>query len=412
MGQYYRQSMLTIAAAHGDNSAAGLFQERDGPSHQPYVLPTSNSRAGQPKLYAFTKKMSFDLKITGQSILSTPGRLYSRAWVFQEQALSPRTLTFARDHISWRCQEMTFNERAPLVKPMKQFLEEDRSIIIIRPDTRQADAAIVRLQQEWILAKPIYVQTQLQKEHESRPCFSPEDEFLIKWGNIVLHYNERQMKYDSDKLAAIQGVADALEAVTSKKYFAGSWVDSTRSIVMSMLWSSEVAGSKRLDIAPSWSWASTSSKVKWPGHFLHHLVPKIEVRELKRHTDPSKPFPELIIQANTRPAIMNNRQLSAILDGSEMWSRLQPDPSRYPPLRDTPIMIFLDENLGSNELVWLAELAAGETRIKGSQHQVHCVILVKWGDNGYRRVGYCVWEEAVWISSNLPVAMRRVLALV
>ncbi|KAI0399533.1 heterokaryon incompatibility protein-domain-containing protein [Xylaria palmicola] len=412
MGQYYGQSMLTIAAADGENSAAGLFRERDGPRHLPYVLPSVNGRANWPKLYAFTREMSFDLKITGQSVKSTPGRLYSRAWVFQEQALSPRTLTFARDHVSWRCQETVFNERAPLVKPIKNSLEEDSSIIIIGPDTRQIDAAIMRLQREWILVGPKYAQTQRLKKSDSTRCYLPEDEFLISWGNVVLSYNERQMTYDSDKLAAIQGIATTLEASASKKYFAGSWVDSTRSIAMSMLWSSQVAGSKRLDIAPSWSWASTISKVQWPGHLLRHLVPRIEVKELKSHAGPSEPLPKLVIQANTRPAIMNQRQLSAILDSSDMQSKSGPDPSRYQQPREVPKMIFLDDNLGSSELVWLVELAVGETYIKESENQVHCVILVNWGDNEYRRVGYCIWEEPVWASSNLPQLMRRVMTLV
>ncbi|KAE9368034.1 HET-domain-containing protein, partial [Stipitochalara longipes BDJ] len=97
MQQYYKHSLLTIAAADGNSSEAGLFRDRNGLRNRPCELQFTDIHGSSRQLYAYTNSM---------------------AWVFQEQALPPRTLTYSRDRISWRCQEMLFDERAPLIQKL------------------------------------------------------------------------------------------------------------------------------------------------------------------------------------------------------------------------------------------------------------------------------------------------------
>ncbi|PMD30159.1 hypothetical protein L207DRAFT_403889, partial [Hyaloscypha variabilis F] len=108
MQQYYKNSLLTIAAADGNNSVAGLFRDRNGLRHRPCELQFADINGSSRQLYAYTNSM---------------------AWVFQEQALSPRTLTHARDRISWRCQEMLFDERAPLMQTIQGIADAVAPIV-------------------------------------------------------------------------------------------------------------------------------------------------------------------------------------------------------------------------------------------------------------------------------------------
>lgn len=148
MQQYYKNSLLTIAAADGSNSEAGLFRDRNGLRNRPCELQFTDINGSPRQLYAYTNSMSFELERSSLSDSYKPSPLYNRAWVFQEQALSSRTLTYARDRISWRCQEMLFDERAPLMQSIEDFIRKDKTVNIVRRggDPRSTDATIAELQ--------------------------------------------------------------------------------------------------------------------------------------------------------------------------------------------------------------------------------------------------------------------------
>ena len=426
MQQYYRQSLLTIAAADANNSEAGLFRDRDRLSNLPCKLQFSDVHGSPRQLYAYTNNMSFELERSSLSESYKPHPLYSRAWVFQEQALSPRTLTYARDGISWRCQEMLFDERAPHMKSIDEFIVKNKATNIIRRrgDPRITDATIAELQRKWIFLRPRPNPNRsfTNVGYHKKDCYLPEDEFLIDWGAMVRDYTERNLTYQSDKLIAIRGIADAVAPIVSMTYFAGIWVDSMRSILMGLLWTSQRRRSKqtpRLDIAPSWSWASTDGEVAWQGHMLCHLESRINIIELRRSGTAVNATAELVAEVNLRLGTTEDGQVSSLIDWpegpterlSEQSIHAASSPKWSLGRLETPTS--LDESLGNNVLVWFAEVAAGKIHALKTRQSVHCLVLVRCGENPshFRRVGYSVWEESKWASSELPEIRKRKLTI-
>jgi hypothetical protein len=426
MQQYYKHSFLTIAAADGNNSEAGLFRDRNGLRNRPCELQFADTKGPSRQLYAYTNSMSCELQRSSLSDSYKPGLLYNRAWVFQEQALSPRTLTYARDHISWRCQETLFHERAPFIQRVDDFIKNDKTVNNVRRvgDPRSTDATIAELQRKWIFPgpSPRISRSFANIGYHKEDCYLPEDKFLIDWGDIILNYTERDMTYHSDKLIAIQGIADAVAPVVSRTYFAGIWVESMKSIFMGLLWSSGRRGSgqdQRLDVAPSWSWASTESAVTWPGHWLCRLEMRINILELRRSGTKVKASAELVVEANLRPACTDDGKGFAIIDwpkgSTETLCREPADDSSSAiwPLDLSTTPVFLDERLGSHVLIWFAELAAGEMHALANKKHVHCLVLIKCDENPptFRRVGYSMWQEAKWACSELPESRKMKLRI-
>jgi hypothetical protein len=426
MQQYYKNSLLTIAAAGGNNSEAGLFRDREGLRNRPCELQFTDNNGSSRQLYAYTNSMSFELKRSSLSDSYKPIPLYSRAWVFQEQALSSRTLTYARDRISWRCQEMLFDERAPLMQRIDDFIQNDKTVKIMRRkgDPRSTDATVAELQRKWIFPVPSLNLSRSFANigYHKEGCFLPEDEFLIDWGDIVANYTERDMTYHSDKLIAIQGIADAVAPIVSRTYFAGIWVESVKSIFMGLLWCSRRRASEqaqRLDVAPSWSWASTNGEVIWSGHWLCQLEMRINILELRPSGTAVKANAELLIEANLRPALAEDSRVFSIINWpEESTEKLPGEPtngssnSRWPlKMSETPIS--LDESLGSSVLIWLAELAAGQMHALANKKYVHCLVLISCGEKSskFRRVGYSTWEESRWTCSKLPEPRRMKLEI-
>lgn len=435
MHRYYRAALLTLAAADADGSAGGLFRDHGGGGeHKPCPLQVGPQQQQQrQRLYALTNSMSSELKRCGFGSPSAsssfrPSRLYGRAWVFQEQVLSPRTLTYARDRAAWRCLAAVCDERAPFARPVRALVAEAAAVPARRDDPRVVDAQIARLQDEWIFAGPRRSGGRPEQQpgcavHGGTGCFSGEDEFLIQWGNIVTAYTQRGLTYQSDKLVAIQGIADAMAPVVSKSYFAGNWVDTPRSILMSLLWSSRSSKSdrKRLDIAPSWAWASMACEVMWSGHLDHKLVSRITIRELKHSKASDKPETDtgtLTIEADAKPAVMKSGRLHAVFDQSAELletSHVNSSSISEKPLEDTAAAIMLDEEIGDQDLVWLAEVAAGVNPVrKGAEAiQVHSLLLVRCSgkDGSFRRVGYGIWHQHRWVGEDLPEPRRLCLSI-
>ncbi|KAI3317712.1 HET-domain-containing protein [Xylariaceae sp. AK1471] len=481
MCQYYKHSLVTIAAADGSDSSAGLFRERSGYGYLPCPLRLGSGGETQGRqVYAFTNSLSSDLKRSSLSDSYRPNHLDTRAWVFQEQALSSRTLSYARDSMSWRCQEAVFDDRPPYYKDIGRFINEPYSTNVIPGgrDPRTMAAMIARLQRDWLLTPSVptlpngfitnCANSEAKHSHtRGTPCFSPEDEFIIHWGNMVSEYTRRGLTYQTDKLIAIQGIADALISThnradsTSPKnkhlvYHAGTWAQTNRSTVLSLLWSVSFPGKKknsirnheensgederpRLDIASSWSWATTTYEVRWPGHLLHRLEPRLEVRQV---VSGGMEAGELLVEANVKAAFLSRRivpgqpaVLCAIYkwtdkdgpasDSTEAEERAVPTLLQGLPLAvdgsKAPDYVSLDEQLeiggGEPWAVWLAEVAVGEVHSRVNMRQVHCFVLRKltneWEVKNHvkymvcKRVGYCVFDEAKW-SNGSESDMRRV----
>jgi hypothetical protein len=51
--------------------------------------------------------------------------------------------------------------------------------------------------------------------------------------------------------------------------------------VKGLLWFSWKFGNRLTSTAPSWSWASVESTIRWPGHWFCNLLSHVEIVELK-----------------------------------------------------------------------------------------------------------------------------------
>ncbi|KAL1876869.1 hypothetical protein VTK73DRAFT_9099 [Phialemonium thermophilum] len=221
MGDIYRSTSLTLAAANGQDVTAGLFVPRSSLLHRPCFLTLDiTGRRHRAFIYRFPF----------ESIIA----LETRLWVLQEQILSPRTLVFRTDHMEWRCSDGSIHESIPSGHISK------------RPHTNIDE-----------------LQSFVAQSRSGSQRMFPFNE----WYRAVSALSTRRATYITDQLPALAGVASVLEDVCGlqdrKRYVAGLWVDD---IYAGLVWVrkriSSISGNvARMDaassfIAPTWSWAA------------------------------------------------------------------------------------------------------------------------------------------------------------
>jgi hypothetical protein len=146
---------------------------------------------------------------------------------------------------------------------------------------------------------------------------------------------------------------------------------------------------------------------------------RINILELRQSGTKVKANAELIVEANLRPARTDDGKGYAIINWPEEFTEeLGGEPandssSAIWPLDMSTTPVSLDESLGSNVLIWFAEVAGGDMHALANKKHVHCLVLIKCGENPstFRRVGYSMWEEAKWASSELPESRKMKLRI-
>lgn len=83
------------------------------------------------------------------------------------------------------------------------------------------------------------------------------------WDLIVEKYTQLDFTKTTDRLVALSGLAAAYHLASSDTYISGMW---QKSLKESLCWQAFTPGS-RLCIAPTWSWASTTSPIRVVGEF-------------------------------------------------------------------------------------------------------------------------------------------------
>jgi hypothetical protein len=228
MGDVYRNSYLMVAAANAANDTQGFLKSR--PTIQcsiKVVAPTGQAA----KVYLRRQEHSSD---------DNHLPLDSRGWTLQEAYLCRRQLRFTDKKIRWYCQST-------------QWDESDRD--------------------------------ELGKEYQSGPGCSVEELFpgerfhdsipYEQWYRMIEDFATRKFTVQTDRLAALSGLATIVAARKKGRYCAGSWWED---IGYSICWKADI-DSLRPDcyIAPSWSWASIIGPVTFPGngHIIFYPAPKM-----------------------------------------------------------------------------------------------------------------------------------------
>ncbi|RII19995.1 hypothetical protein CUC08_Gglean001394 [Alternaria sp. MG1] len=222
MADIYEHAYMTIAATFAQDSNGGLFSS---------IRPLTTRLDKHPHLYIRECLPPFPDAFRTRDLTSWP--LLTRAWVYQERRLSPRTVHFCKHQVYWECQT--------------NFASEDASEYRVW----RTDAAGVERDLGW----------------GDKAVNSTR-----QWQKIVSEYTQLKLTYDSDRLPAIAALANRMSRLRQADdvYIAGMW---RNSILSDLLWKSEPfkwgqwgqpLEPPSVRLVPSWSWASIqNAEISW-----------------------------------------------------------------------------------------------------------------------------------------------------
>jgi hypothetical protein len=439
MCDVYQSATLTLVAAHASGGDVGCFAERDGLLQIPFYLELPQTTANkEPTKLQFTSYACASVLGGGDS------PLFGRAWVLQEQILSPRMLIFDGTRLSWQCLTTHGSEKSPKEGTIKQAHQAIRNGILNNQDYFAVPKeGVVKLEDPVFWAN---------LQHQS-------------WYMLVMDYTHRGMTKPKDRLAALAGIAAVLSRRTSNKYYAGLW---SQHFTTGLLWGishnqkAELFSVKGFDVeqsnssrheqelAPSWSWASVTvpityatvhlfgidrvcenlgvsvsgsidkqaGRVQLRGHVRRGYLNPIYSHYIREafiklpHMTAPPPTGQMGHEfLNFRGRIFHPLQYflfsgthpaSALKDTSTcdvtktgsfrlMRGSFQPD-ELIPPCTEITFIAIAQQHRGSQLTSVL------ETHDEDAALRVHTLALVPTGQKPgeYRRVGLAVWEQCAW----------------
>ncbi|CAG8983181.1 hypothetical protein HYALB_00004008 [Hymenoscyphus albidus] len=241
MCEVYQNSFVTIAATSAPDASTGLFLKNGKPRRR--VNISGKTSAGMEfSLEARERRGSCVHPNFRETTAQWP--LLGRAWGFQEHLLSPRFIQFGSEELIWECQEKVECEcgkhlwSSPGIEEKKEFHEA-------------------------------------MNKHNNTGL-------VTQWQSMVVGYSSLELSYASDKLPALSGLAKQMHSKRpDENYCAGLW---SGSLYTDLLWvvlmSHRDYGDNVDDYshqvpayrAPSWSWASTDGKIRYPQVWLNMHV--------------------------------------------------------------------------------------------------------------------------------------------
>ena len=245
MQHYYKHSIVTIASDLASSDHQGFLsvtrQQRIKPVKVPFQAGLIPSLS-----HAYIRDIN-DVGLPGYKNKGSP--LEQRAWALQETLLAPRTLHYTQEQLVFECQKYTITESdfnpkgltdIDVYTTIKQYF--------LKPECSRNDS-LVR-------ADPTYAE-----------FYKP----LSRWYRVIEEYFLRSLTFESDRLAAISGIAREIQQQSGMTYKAGIWVEDLH---VGLLWSIACRGEKHTVYhAPSWSWASLIIHTDWG----KHLTPDFQV---------------------------------------------------------------------------------------------------------------------------------------
>jgi hypothetical protein len=253
MGDIYSGSSLTIFAAAGEHSRAGLGAGRD-PS---ISLPSKTELHFRAGNWAHEGQYLISEFCVGKQQPELP--LYQRGWVLQEEILSARALSFESDEMTWRCLCETLSERRPGCTSKQDLCYLDD--IMDQPGVGK----FMRLRLLLRAKNPL-------PTRYMSPTYGGRGGLLDEWYSMVMNYSGRQLSFPSDVLPALSGIASAVTELHKYTYVAGLWQEDLQ---LGLIWQTgPTAGESTTETPrmlrrqaragdywenlgyPSWSWIS------------------------------------------------------------------------------------------------------------------------------------------------------------
>ncbi|KAJ4213319.1 hypothetical protein NW759_011161 [Fusarium solani] len=224
MNRVYSNGICNLAASFQSTSNRGLFCNRDPTKGASFTVESFWNDGDDAEKVELCPNFA--------SLFTEFGPLYRRAWVAQEQELSPRTIHMAPFPV-WECRETILTEHFP------------------------SEEALGRYRSLFLTTKITLGKGDLN-----------EAGLMMNWNKMIFLYSRCGLTKDSDKLIALCGVAKAFSQFTQSKYFAGIWENHLHS---GLLWRPiESVGNITIQgetwrykeyIAPSWTWASVKGAI-------------------------------------------------------------------------------------------------------------------------------------------------------
>ncbi|KAI0545820.1 heterokaryon incompatibility protein-domain-containing protein [Xylaria curta] len=238
MAEIYLHSHLTLSATASSDGSGGCLRSRapDGVERKnDTTLRTGEKLRNIPLNLGETDifirkaaKQTHDIMHQRFKDYQDNSPLLSRAWVYQETVLSPRTIHFHQEELVWECREALRCECGYC-------------------DSIHHPQAL--LHPGW---KKPYTGFLFQSE-------DPEKFYLYEqWASIVWAYSSLKLTRNSDRLPALSGLASLFAKRLEDSYLAGLWF---RDLHIGLLWEREwEVACRRPTMSepaiPTWSWAS------------------------------------------------------------------------------------------------------------------------------------------------------------
>lgn len=245
MGDYYTNSLLTLAAVGSSDGNGGLFLQRNALKVTPCSIDMSfeSSKSCQTVTGFLRPITSWDPALQVDGYHRPP--LWQRAWVLQERLLSSRMIMFSNLQMSWKCGSGDASENSPEGAMARARLSQEEAAL--------QDAL---LQSYWENLKGD--QDVFPAGHRGKQVGSVELSRLYDaWYDLVMLYGKCGLTKESDIFPAISGIANAIQKATRDRYLAGLWQND---IHRGLLWGVPDSAAAKPDLreprAPSWSWAS------------------------------------------------------------------------------------------------------------------------------------------------------------
>ncbi|KAG5659144.1 hypothetical protein KAF25_000346 [Fusarium avenaceum] len=252
MGLIYENAVLNLCMAGSGRSSESSYQTRDVNLIKPlHITPDPDDEEDKGAYMVCTDLFDYD-------IVKCP--LRKRGWVFQEWFLAKQSLVFGQIQLWWHCREQLANETFPDGIPDDARVEYEPPPIV-RAHTMKDTSLFMRDKME---DDPKDNADFKSHTHQAIGSLQDKetDSFAVykRWWEILSQYAETRFTYESDRVIAFSGIAQAFRSShnLSDRYLAGIW---QRDFPAGLMWSRTPQGvvEARRSLkykAPSWSWMS------------------------------------------------------------------------------------------------------------------------------------------------------------
>ncbi|KAK3344697.1 heterokaryon incompatibility protein-domain-containing protein [Neurospora tetraspora] len=276
MAKVYSHSSCTLSALSSKDSSEGLHLEPldEDRSYMDLMITSHASPAGgsgtkksdmdDPFFFRFRMFYSldhWDTLYNGKiqlGLCDDISPLRSRAWTLQERELSRRIIHFAKNQALWECAELKATAQRPWHHSVYPALDPEQEWKEWAGIKKSLESLSLLQDRD---GNPVHVAAAAVTASSLLSAYRGEHE----WWEMVFDYSQRLLSKDTDKLAALSGMAQFYQRnhFPHARYVAGLW--SSR-LEEELFWEVDdrTSASRPAEyVAPSWSWAAVNGRVSF-----------------------------------------------------------------------------------------------------------------------------------------------------